>query len=205
MPVLIDQQPMPAPPPEPRRKRWTRSEFEFLETTALFAGTRYELIDGELIDKMSMNERPAVALTLLAAWLFRVFGKRVRLQVPMDVRPEDNPTNEPQPDAAVLHLPIGELKGRRPSGADVALAVEAADSSLELDTSAKARLYARGGIADYWVLDLRGRRLIVHRDPDPAEGRYRSIAAYAEGETLSPLAAPDAAVWVRELLPEDEA
>lgn len=200
MPVTIAHQPLPAPPLEPRRKRWTRTEFEFLETTAMFEGKRYELIDGELIDKMSMNEPHAVALTMLAVWLARVFGIRLRMQVPLDVRPEDNPTNEPQPDAVVLRHSITQLKGRRPGPADVAMVIEIADSSLQLDTREKAGLYARAGIPEYWVLDVPGRRLFVHRDPDGAV--YRSIAAYGEDEVLAPLAAPAESVAARDFLGE---
>ena len=200
MPATIANQPMPAPPPELKRKRWTRTEFEFLATTVLFEGKRYELIDAELIDKMSMSEPHAVALTMLTVWLARVFGIRVRMQVPLDVRPDDNPTNEPQPDAVVLHHAITQLKGRRPGPADVAMVVEIADSSLQLDTTEKAGLYARAGVPEYWVLDVPGRRLRVHRDPDGAV--YRSIAVYAEDELLAPSAAPGEFVAARDFLGE---
>jgi Uma2 family endonuclease len=50
----------------------------------------------------------------------------------------------------------------------------------------------RAGLREYWVVDLNGRRLIVHRDP--AGGRYQSIVAYGEREQVSPLAAPEAAL-----------
>jgi Uma2 family endonuclease len=45
---------------------------------------------------------------------------------------------------------------------------------------------ARAGIVEYWVLDVSGRRLIVHREPTPAG--YRSVAAYSESERVAPLA-----------------
>ena len=66
------------------------------------------------------------------------------------------------------------------------------------DRSTKARLYARAGIVDYWVLHLEGRRMIVHRDPEG--DAYTSIYAYSEEEELTALAAPLHAIRISEFL-----
>jgi Uma2 family endonuclease len=57
---------------------------------------------------------------------------------------------------------------------------------LSFDLTTKASLYARARIVEYWVVDIPGRRIIVHRDPQ--EGQYRSVTAYAEQESVKPLA-----------------
>jgi Uma2 family endonuclease len=75
---------------------------------------------------------------------------------------------------------------RRP--ADLRLVVEVSDSTLGFDLTTKAELYARAGIAEYWVVDVAARRLIVHHEP--REGLYRSVTAYNEEETVTPLASP---------------
>ena len=67
-----------------------------------------------------------------------------------------------------------------------------ADSTLYFDSATKTAPYVRAGIADYWVLDLTSRRMIVHRDP--REGRYSSIVVYSSEERVSPLAAPNRSV-----------
>ncbi len=74
-----------------------------------------------------------------------------------------------------------------PQASDIALVVEIADSSLTLDLTIKAQLYARSGVSDYWVLDVNGRRLMVHREPEA--GRYKSVTAYSDQEEVEPLAA----------------
>jgi len=66
---------------------------------------------------------------------------------------------------------------------------EVSDTTLDFDVK-KARLYARAGIPDYWVLDVNNRRLIVHREPNA--GRYASVLAYGQDEIVAPLAAPQA-------------
>jgi len=68
--------------------------------------------------------------------------------------------------------------------------VEVSDTSLGFDLTKKAVLYARAGIIEYWVIDVTARRLVVHREP--AGSRYLSMTAYAEHETVAPLALPSA-------------
>jgi Uma2 family endonuclease len=79
-----------------------------------------------------------------------------------------------------------------PGPQDVLLAIEVSDTTSEFDSTGKEGLYARAGLREYWVVDLNGRRLIVHRNP--TGGRYQSIVAYGEHEQASPLAAPEAAL-----------
>jgi len=81
----------------------------------------------------------------------------------------------------------------------VVLLVEIANTTLGFDLTTKARLYARAGIADYWVVDVPWRRIIVHRDP--VDGEYRMVVSYAEGELVSPLAAAGTELRVREIFP----
>ena len=86
------------------------------------------------------------------------------------------------------------------------LVVEVADTSLTVDTGDKAELYAAGGIADYWVVDLNNRVLIVRRDPrpDPASqsgSSYATVLRLLPGQTVSPLAATQPTVNVADLLP----
>jgi len=73
-----------------------------------------------------------------------------------------------------------------------------ADTSVGDDRRVKATLYARAGIADYWIVNLRDRRIEVYREPRP-DG-YRTMTRYAPGETLSPLAFADVTLKVDEIL-----
>ena len=79
------------------------------------------------------------------------------------------------------------------------LVVEVSDTTLRFDRTTKAALYARAGIREYWIVDITGRQVLVHRQP-AAEG-YAEIAAYTADESVAPLALPDEAVRVADLLP----
>ncbi len=187
----------------PPRKRWTRAECDRLEAAGIFDQQRVELIEGELIVKMSKNRPHVGVAALLTAWLIQVFGaRRVNAEASIDVAPEDNPTNEPVPDLIVVKREYSETRfwSAQPQPRDLDLVVEIADTSLAFDLTVKAALYARAAIADYWVLDVLGRRLIVHRDPQG--DHYGSVTAYSEQEGLAPLAAPDTLLQVQAVFPE---
>lgn len=186
---------------DPQRKLWTRSEFDELYSSGLLNGQKLELIEGELIDRMGKKRPHVNSLALLHRWLVGVFGWPLVIQeAPIDVAPEDNPTNEPEPDLIVLTRDLSHFTKENPRPEDLQLVVEVADSRLGFDLTTKAPLYARAGILEYWVLDVAGRRLIVHRDPQA--GRYVSVAAYGEEESVAPLAAPGSYLRVRDAFPD---
>lgn len=167
----------------------TRVECAKLESAGLWDQQHLELVRGELISKMGKKRPHVNALVAVQAWLQRTFGEQfVNPEAPIDVAPEDNPTNEPEPDLVVLTRPSREFQDINPRPADLRLIVEISDSTLGFDLTTKAELYARAGIIEYWVIDVAAHRLIAHRDP--CEGLYRSVAAYSEQDTISPLAAP---------------
>jgi Uma2 family endonuclease len=199
MPVALTSPPEPPAPLSPPRKRWTRAECAALESLGIWDQEKVELVDGELISKMGKNRPHVNFLFPLLFWLADVFGReRINSEMPIDVAPEDMPTNEPQPDLIVLNRPSASFR-TAPQPADLLLVVEVSDTSLQFDLTVKAPLYARAGIAEYWVVDIAGRRLIVHRDPH--HGSYRSVVAYSESETVAPLAAPANELRVGEVFP----
>jgi Uma2 family endonuclease len=197
MPTAVTEAPYRPVPAEPARKRWTRAECAALETIGLLDYQTLELVDGELISKMGKNRPHINVLAFVHEWLIEVFGKGVvNAETPIDVAPEDNPTNEPQPDIIVLKRPSREFRKANPQPSDLHLIVEVSDTTLGFDLTKKAGLYARAGIIEYWVLDVAAGRLVVHRNP--TGGRYASIAVYSEQETIAPLAAPTAEFHVAE-------
>jgi Uma2 family endonuclease len=81
-----------------------------------------------------------------------------------------------------------------------------ADSSLAFDRDQKGGLYARAGIPDYWIVNLRDRVLEVHRErgPDvaaPHGWRYAAVMALAPPAVVSPLAPLSVQIAIADLLP----
>src|SRR5438105_3238018 len=93
-----------------------------------------------------------------------------------------------------------------PTGKDVRLVVERSDMTLRQDRHTKARLYARGGVVEYWILILKTRVLEVRREPSPSpederRWEYRSVQVYQESESVTTLYDRNRSMLVTDLLP----
>ena len=181
----------------PEAVRWTRDDCNALEKAGCL-NYRYELIEG-VIYKLSQNYRHGGMIIAIILWLVKLFGKEFVLsQTSIDVRPEDNPTSEPMPDAIVMHDSFNSLVSN-PKANQILFCFEVSDSTLDYDLYSKAGLYARAGIPEYWVIDIPGRKLHVHRNP--SEGEYQSITVHTESEFVSLLSKPEARAQISEFLP----
>jgi Putative restriction endonuclease len=115
MPTLLVEPPSRPLPPEPPRKRWTRAELAVLEGTGVLDQEHLELVDGDLINKMGKKRPHVNSLSLIYPCLIEVFGKQfINLNAPIDVAPEDNPTNEPEPDVIVLKQDLSNFRKANP-------------------------------------------------------------------------------------------
>ncbi|MDP9172022.1 MAG: Uma2 family endonuclease [Acidobacteriota bacterium] len=187
-------------PGYPPRKRWTRDECRTLESTGLWERERLELIDGDLISRKGKKRPHVNSLIFVMRELVALFGSLyVTPEAPIDVSPEDNPTNEPEPDLAVLTQPCSAFGSQNPGPSDVRLLVEISDTTLAFDMGTKARLYARAQISEYWVVDVVGQRIVVHRRP--RAGVYEEITSYRAGERIEPLSASGSSFTVEQAFP----
>jgi len=181
---------------------FTRKEHYALDDNHFFRDQRVQLIGGIIVRESPTNPPHATAVRLVTKAIERVFGDGydVRAQLPLDL----GLISEPHPDvAAVTGAPRDYLIDHPTSAA---LVIEVSESTIEADTHDKASLYAAGGIADYWVIDLTTDRVLVFRSPRPEIGskfgsHYGSVTAHGRGDVLTPLAAPTARVAVGDLLP----
>ncbi len=69
---------------------------------------------------------------------------------------------------------------------DIGLLIEVAVTSLRVDLTTALEQYARAGIPVYWVVDVPGRRILVHTEPRAVGGRgeYARIETYRPGQAL---------------------
>ena len=70
---------------------------------------------------------------------------------------------------------------------------------MDYDRNTKSKMYAENGIAEYWIVNLRSRKLEVFRQPEA--DAYVDLRWYDETEAVAPLVAPGALVRVADLLP----
>jgi Uma2 family endonuclease len=81
--------------------------------------------------------------------------------------------SEPQPDCALAKPSKDFYRSGHPQPDDLLLVVEVADSSLRFDRDIKSALYARHGVPEMWLIDVRAKRLTRYRDP--TGGAYRRV------------------------------
>ena len=184
-------------------RRFTRLEYERLAELEFFQpDERLELIDGIMIVREPQDAPHATGVRLVLRALRAVFGAGWTVDSQLPVALDDY--SEPEPDAAVVAGDPRDYRDTHPTRP--VLIVEVAESRLAFDRRRKASLYARAGIADYWVVNLVDRVLEVYREPVAAPAapygfRYRSVTRLRPPATVTPLAAPSAAIPVADLLP----
>lgn len=177
-----------------------RVEYEALIERGFFDDERLELLDGRLVVKEPQGSRHSVAVLRIQRALTRAFGPRYHVRPQMPLALDD--LSEPEPDACVVRGRIEQYTAGHPTAP--VLVVEAAETSLRRDRRRKAALYARAGVADYWVVNLVDGVLEVYRQPTKTPSgrwRYRSVRLLRGGASVTPLAVPRAQVRVSSLLP----
>jgi Uma2 family endonuclease len=156
-----------------------------------------ELIDGEILELPPRNDPHAQAVQLCNYALLPIFPpsrETIRIQCPMRLG-----EYRPLPDLAVVSGTPRQVS-RHPETA--LLVIEISDTTLEFDRE-KAKVYARHGLPDYWIINLPGRCVEIHRSPITAgpDPRYGDIRVCSETESIAALAAPQFPLAVAALLP----
>jgi Uma2 family endonuclease len=148
---------------------------------------RVFLANGRLYEKMAKTK----AHGSIGAAVTRAVDRR--LPPDWSLWPEStivlDPTNAPLPDFAVVRS--GDLLGRAapdryPGPGDIGLLIEVAVTSLHDDLTTALEQYARALIPVYWVVDVLGRRILIHAEPRVVDGRgeYARVETYRPGQSL---------------------
>jgi Uma2 family endonuclease len=188
---------------ETRTRRFSRAEYDRLIELGVFQpGEAIELIGGELLVAEPQGAAHYTAIVKSTRALQAAFGPGwyVRAEGPIGL--DDD--SEPEPDVAVVPGDPDDYSRAHPSRP--VLTLEVAESSLASDRRRKGSLYARAGLADYWVLNLIDRVLEVYREPvvdetAPFGWRYARLEVFDVSVRVGPLAVPGASVRVGDLLP----
>ncbi len=187
---------MSAVQPLPHPHRLTVDKYYRMAATGILpAGARVELIEGEIIDMAPIGSRHAGPVNRLNQILQRAAGDHAIVSIQLPVRLDE--TSEPQPDIALLHPRDDFYTQSHPGAKDVLLLIEVADTTLSYDRTTKATLYARYGIAEYWIVDVPGRQLLRHLNPKNAA--YANVAPLTDLAAVTPSLLPGITLDLRPL------
>lgn len=185
-------------------RRFTVAEYERLaETGVLTEDDSVELLEGWIVKKMTKYPLHDSTIDLLTRAFGRLLAPGWFLRIQNVLRTDDS---EPEPDVVIAIGDPLDFRRRHPTGREVALVVEVAESSIEQDWR-KCRIYARAGVVQYWIVDLNESCLEVFTQPNPEMGKYdRHARLVPPCDVLLPLSADTAhTLAVQEFLPPDRA
>jgi len=170
--------------------------YRMAETGVLHPDARVELLDGKIIDMSPIGPFHGGVTNYLNQIFTAAAKGRWLMSVQNPVRLGDH--SEPQPDLMLLKPAKDFYRRRHPQPADVFLLIEISDSTLETDQEDKLPAYGRAGLPEVWLVNLNELTVEVYREPNFTG--YASKTILQAGEQAKPLAFPDAAVDVAELL-----
>jgi Uma2 family endonuclease len=169
-----------------------RVEFERLIEDGVFdEDERIELLDGVLVEVSPQGTLHSAAIMQLSERLTLALSGRARVRTQLPFAASDD--SLPEPDLALV--PLGDYRKANPDKAF--LIVEVANDSLRKDRRLKGELYARAGIAEYWIVNVVD--TCVERYTTPQDGWYATVARANVGETLRIEAFPNVEVAVSDI------
>ncbi len=182
---------------EVTKKLFTVAEYyQMAEAGIIGPEDRVELIDGEIIQMSPIGDRHAGYVNRLTRLFVEALGRKVVVSVQNPI--QLNNYTEPQPDVVVLRPRRDDYAGKKVRAEDALLLVEVSDKTLRYDRNIKLPRYVAAGIPEVWIMNIADGELFVYRGPSGKT--YAEALTLRAGEVVSPLAFPDAAFKVHEIL-----
>ena len=166
--------------PFTRKKFRTDEVYKMMEIGILPEESGWELIDGELVDKMPIGSKHASNVKRLNRILTNLVGQNSIVSVQDPIHIDEH--NEPERDIALL-VPRDDFYAEaHPTAKDVLLVIEVSDSTLEYDRDLKKNLYAGAGIGEFWLINLQ--KNTIETFWNPTGGDYYEMRIYEQSETI---------------------
>jgi Uma2 family endonuclease len=195
--VTVVDIPAPQPARDPVGLFTVERYFRLVDDGVLQEDDRVELLEGVVVAMAPQNTPHASGVARVTRALIQALGDRavVRTQTSFIA----GPYSVPEPDVAVVPGRYEDYDHAHPRSA--LLVVEVADSSLKQDRLTKAMIYAAAAVPEYWIVNVRGQQIEVHRDPESAARRYRNVTIVRRRERVQLVSFPDTTIAADDLLP----
>jgi Uma2 family endonuclease len=169
---------------------------ELIEQGVLGEDDHVELLEGVIVAGEPQNPPHASGVWRTQRLLERALGDRAIVRVQLDY--VAGRRSVPEPDIAVVPFVPDGYATEHPSRAHVVF--EVADSSLLQDRLTKGPIYAKNGVPQYVLVNLRDRCVENHTAPSAPRRRYLERTILAGRELLRLVAFPDVTIAVDDLL-----
>lgn len=174
--------------------KWSIEDWHKLIESGLLLDKSVQLLDGDIIEMSPEREEHSYTNDDVAQLLREKLKGLAKIR---ESHPITLDNSEPEPDIAVVKLPKTIYAQHHPYPEDIYWLIEVSKATLKIDLEQKSKIYARNYIAEYWVIDLVNKTLIVHTQPQG--DRYIQIVEYKTG-IVKPQAFPNITIELNKLL-----
>ncbi|MEJ1936352.1 Uma2 family endonuclease [Nostoc sp. NIES-2111] len=176
------------------RRAFTVAEVERMQELGIFRpDEKFELVEGEIVPMQAKSPVHELIKETLFLRMARALPPDMWMGVERTIFLGERTFLDPD-----LSLFAAERKTEKVDGRTLILAIEVSHSTLGYDKGLKAQLYARYGVPEYWVIDVKRRTTIVHRSPR-ADGTWEQHETWSPSRVLSHPAVPGFAVRLSEI------
>lgn len=174
--------------------KWSIDKWHELVNSGVLEGQKVELLEGNIVEMSPEGVEHSFTNESIVIYLRNKLSglAHVRESHPITL---DN--SEPEPDIAIVRLPLAIYRTRHPYAEDIYWLIEVSLRTLQKDLEQKVTTYARNGISEYWVIDLKNKKLIIHTQP--SKDKYLQIVEYQSG-TVTPQAFTNIEIEIDNLL-----
>lgn len=166
--------------PHPVRLRFSVDEYyKMIELGLLKDYERAEIIEGELIKKMTIGSPHAFVVDSLNRFFVKNVSDDILVRIQNPIRLTD--FTEPEPDLALIDLTKFDRK-QHPRPDEILLVVEVSDSTVKYDRETKLSLYGEAMIPEVWIVNLPKNIVEIHQKP--SDGVYQFVKIFKRGDRI---------------------
>ncbi|WP_107670572.1 Uma2 family endonuclease [Cyanothece sp. BG0011] len=160
--------------------KWSIDEWHELVNSGILEGKPVELLEGDIIEMSPEGIEHSYTNQSVSDYLRDLLKGKAQIR---ESHPITLDNSEPEPDIAIVRLPETIYRHHHPYPQDIYWLIEVSNKTLKKDLEQKIITYARNKIPEYWVIDLKNKKLIVHTQPQ--NNNYSEITEYLSGKITS--------------------
>ena len=174
--------------------KWSIDEWHELVDSGVLAGKPVEFLEGNIVAMSPEGIEHSYTNQSVSDYLRDLLRGQAQIR---EAHPITLDNSEPEPDLAIVSLPETKYRQHHPYPEDIYWLIEVSNKTLKKDLEQKIVTYARNSIAEYWVIDLVNKKLVMHTQPK--DNSYSQVIEYQTGKA-SPQAFPNLVLDLDRLL-----
>ena len=166
---------------EPAPKRFTTEEYSKMGKAGILPERGVELIEGEIINTMSpIGSKHLASTNRINRFFTKLLDEAAIVSIQNPVVLNEN--SEPEADVAILKPRDDFYENKKPEAADTFFIIEVSDSTYQYDVEVKLPMYAKAGIEEAWIINLKKKQIEIYKNVK--DSLYRSKDIYLTGEEI---------------------